>query len=138
MGIINSDEMISENENEYFDLINKKIETTKVSSSSIPQKKNNVEKNKPIKYWKNVILHFLDKQNKLGISLNEYKHFNDIIIELIPIDKFINKQIFINLKENNDFNIYFDDTEVKRNFITENDFVSKIKVRLNPKNKSLR
>ena len=68
MGIINSDEMISENENEYFDLINKKIETTKVSSSSIPQKKNNVEKNKPIKYWKNVILHFLDKQNKLGIS----------------------------------------------------------------------
>ena len=68
MGIINSDEMISENENEYFDLINKKIETTKVSASSIPQKKNNVEKNKPIKYWKNVILHFLDKQNKLGIS----------------------------------------------------------------------
>ena len=68
MGIINSDEMISENENEYFDLINKKIETTKVTASSIPQKKNNVEKNKPIKYWKNVILHFLDKQNKLGIS----------------------------------------------------------------------
>ena len=62
--MINSEEMISENENEYFDLINKKIETTKSSS----QKKNNIESNKPLKNWKNVILHFLEKQNKLGIS----------------------------------------------------------------------
>ena len=66
MGIIDSEEMISENENEYFDLINKKIETTQISTSS--PKQNNIKKNKPVKYWKNVILHFLDKQNKLGIS----------------------------------------------------------------------
>ena len=67
MGIINSEELISENENEYFDLINKKIETTKVSQTH--NRKNNItEKNKPVKYWKNVILHFLEKQNKLGIS----------------------------------------------------------------------
>ena len=67
MGIINSEELISENENEYFDLINKKIETTKVSQTQ--NRKNNItEKNKPVKYWKNVILHFLEKQNKLGIS----------------------------------------------------------------------
>ena len=58
--MINSEEMISENENEYFDLINKKIETTKSSS----QKKNNIESNKPLKNWKNVILHFLEKQNQ--------------------------------------------------------------------------
>jgi hypothetical protein len=69
MGMITSDELISENENEYFDLINKKIETTKISSNSSEQNKNNINnKNKPLKYWKNVILHFLEKQNKLGIS----------------------------------------------------------------------
>ena len=68
MGMINSEEMISENENEYFDLINKKIETTKVSITPLNQKKNSTEKNKPVKYWKNVILHFLEKQNKLGIT----------------------------------------------------------------------
>ena len=69
MGMITSDELISENENEYFDLINKKIETTKISSTSSEQNKNNINnKNKPLKYWKNVILHFLEKQNKLGIS----------------------------------------------------------------------
>ena len=69
MGMINSDEMISENENEYFDLINKKKETTKESiSSSTSQSISSTDKSKPIKYWKNVILHFLEKQNKLGIT----------------------------------------------------------------------
>ena len=69
MGMINSDEMISENENEYFDLINKKKETTKESiSSSTSQSISSIDKSKPIKYWKNVILHFLEKQNKLGIT----------------------------------------------------------------------
>ena len=42
--MINSEEMISENENEYFDLINKKIETTKSSSSP---KKNDQKKISP-------------------------------------------------------------------------------------------
>ena len=69
MGMINSDEMISENENEYFELINKKKETTKESiSSSTSQSISSIDKSKPIKYWKNVILHFLEKQNKLGIT----------------------------------------------------------------------
>ena len=57
-------ELPTENENEYFDLINKKIENeTKLTSEQV---KTNGEK--PKKYWKNVILHFLDKQNKLGIT----------------------------------------------------------------------
>ena len=78
MGMINSDEMISENENEYFDLINKKKETTKESiSSSTSQSISSIDKSKPIKYWKNVILHFLEKQNKLGITW--CKELNQII-----------------------------------------------------------
>ena len=69
MGMINSEEMISENENEYFDLINKKKETTKISiSTSSSEKENSIQNNKPRKYWKNVLLHFLEKQHKLGIT----------------------------------------------------------------------
>lgn len=69
MGMINSEEMISENENEYFDLINKKKETTKISiSTSSSEKENSIQNSKPIKYWKNVLLHFLEKQHKLGIT----------------------------------------------------------------------
>ena len=64
MGNLISEHTISENENEYFDLINKKIENeTKITSDEII----NIG-NKPKKYWKNVILHFLYKQNKLGIT----------------------------------------------------------------------
>ncbi len=64
MGNLTIDEAPTENENEYFDLINKRIENeTKITSQ---QTKNTGEK--PKKYWKNVILHFLDKQNKLGIT----------------------------------------------------------------------
>ena len=64
MGNIISEEIESENEKEYFDLINKKIETeSKINSDQAI----NIG-NKPKKYWKNVILHFLDKQYKLGIT----------------------------------------------------------------------
>ena len=64
MGSIISEELESENEKEYFDLINKKIETeTKINYDQVI----NIG-NKPKKYWKNVILHFLDKQYKLGIT----------------------------------------------------------------------
>ena len=64
MGNLSLYELPTENENEYFDLINKKIENeTKLTSQQV---KNNGEK--PKKYWKNVILHFLEKQNKLGIT----------------------------------------------------------------------
>ena len=64
MGNFAVDEAVSENENEYFDLINKRIENeTKITSDQVI----NIG-NKPKKYWKNVILHFLDKQYKLGIT----------------------------------------------------------------------
>ena len=64
MGNLSFSETSTENENEYFDLINKRIENeTKMTSDQAI----NIG-NKPKKYWKNVILHFLDKQNKLGIT----------------------------------------------------------------------
>ena len=54
----------NENENEYFDLINKRIENeAKINHEQII----NIG-NKPKKNWKSVILHFLDKQYKLGIT----------------------------------------------------------------------
>ena len=64
MGNLPLSETVTENENEYFDLINKKIENE--TKSTFDQTKN--IGNKPKKYWKNVILHFLDKQYKLGIT----------------------------------------------------------------------
>ena len=64
MGNLSLYEVPTENENEYFDLINKKIENeTKLTS----QQNKNIDE-KPKKYWKNVILHFLEKQYKLGIT----------------------------------------------------------------------
>ena len=64
MGNLSLSETVTESENEYFDLINKRIENeTKITSDQVI----NIG-NKPKKYWKNVILHFLDKQNKLGIT----------------------------------------------------------------------
>ena len=64
MGNLPLSETVTENENEYFDLINKKIENE--TKSTFDQTKN--IGNKPKKHWKNVILHFLDKQYKLGIT----------------------------------------------------------------------
>ena len=64
MGNLSLSETVTEKENEYFDLINKRIENeTKMTSNQAI----NIG-NKPKKYWKNVILHFLNKRNKLGIT----------------------------------------------------------------------
>ena len=86
MGNFINEEINTENENEYFDLINKKIENeTKINYDQII----NIG-NKPKKYWKNVILHFLDKQYKLGITWCKELHQ---IIKTYPFSsetKFIN------------------------------------------------
>ena len=58
------DEETSDCENEYFDLIHKKKE----KDSKITQEQEKDSKNKTNKFWKDVILHFLEKQYKLGIS----------------------------------------------------------------------
>ena len=63
MGNLSTEEE-PENANEYFDLISKKIENeSKIASNQIINKESKLKKN-----WKNVILHFLDKQNKRGIT----------------------------------------------------------------------
>ena len=80
-------ELPTENENEYFDLINKKIENeTKLTSEQV---KTNGEK--PKKYWKNVILHFLFKQNKLGITWCKE------LYELIKTYQFSSERKFIDV-----------------------------------------
>ena len=53
----------SENENEFFDLIDQKIK----KESEISKNRTNYEE-KPKKNWKNSLLHYLEKQSKLGIS----------------------------------------------------------------------
>ena len=87
MGNISLGEQITENENEYFDLINKKIETeSKITSDQVI----NIG-NKPKKYWKNVILHFLDKQYKLGITWCKELH------QIINAYQFTSEQKFISV-----------------------------------------
>ncbi len=85
MGNLTLGEPISENENEYFDLINKRIENeTKITSEQVI----NIG-NKPKKYWKTVILHFLDKQYKLGITWCKELH------QIIKTYQFTSEQKFI-------------------------------------------
>ena len=88
MGNLSIDEEeVTENEKEYFDLINKKIENeTKIDSSQVKSKDN-----KPKKYWKNVILHFLDKQYKLGITWCKELH------QIIKTYQFSSERKFIDV-----------------------------------------
>ena len=73
-------------------------------------------------------------QNKMNIRINNYKEFSEtytpIEIEIIPgQNKYGN---FINFTQNNIdfFHIYFNNEpeEIKRNYINENDKISKIKI----------
>ena len=72
-------------------------------------------------------------QNKLGVSIKDYKDYNEIIIELIPtkVDRYEN--IFINKTNDNSpfIHIFFNDnfeSEISRNYITSSDNVRKIKI----------
>ena len=84
---IKEEEEVTENENEYFDLINKKIEDeTKIASNQVKTKDT-----KQKKYWKNVILHFLDKQYKLGITWCKELH------QIIKTYQFSSERKFIDI-----------------------------------------
>ena len=72
-------------------------------------------------------------QNKLGITNEDYKKYNQIIIELILNDHIkTNNNIFINLENKNKyfFHIFFGDSDVEteRNYIDSDDKISKIKI----------
>ena len=83
-------------------------------------------------------------QERLEITLNEYKKYKnriEIIITPIPIEDLKEgKNIFININENKSFyHIYFNNgrEEAKRNYITKEDKVTKIRVLLECGIKSL-
>ena len=85
---------------------------------------------KIIKYNKNI-------QNRLKIKYKDYiKEYYETEIEIIPkkqIDKNINKNYFINIQYmylKAHCHIYFNDDkiEAKRTYLTNNDYVSKIKI----------
>ena len=86
---------------------------------------------KIIKYNKNI-------QKKFDIGINDYKKFEKIEIELIPICK-ENKNIFINNNENREFyHIYFNDgkNEIKRNYFRKNYNIKKINIKIDKNIKS--
>ena len=79
-----------------------------------------------IKYNKNI-------KDRLNISIKDYKDFSEtyssIEIEIKPVKNEYGK--FINMSENEIYyHIYFNDNkeEIKRNYLNENDNVSKIKI----------
>ena len=87
-----------------------------------------------IKYNKNL-------QEIFNITLNNYIHYDDIEIELIPTDYITEKNIFINLIDNRSyFHFYFNDNdeEVKENYIPKKEKIEKIRVSLNCQIKSFK
>ena len=91
---------------------------------------NNLYKNKIldlIKYNKKI-------QKRLNIDINDFKNYNELIeIEIIPVKNDISFSQFINIskeKDENYYHIYFDDdtSEIKRNYLIEEDNVSTIKI----------
>ena len=80
-----------------------------------------------IKYNKNI-------KSRINISINDYKEYSGIYSSIeIEIKPIINEyDTFININEDNDeyYHIYFNDNkeEIKRNYLNENDNVSKFKI----------
>ena len=73
-------------------------------------------------------------------SIENYKSYNDIEIELIPNEKLYEGDLFINyIDERRFFHIYFNnsDEEIRENYITRKEKISKIKVVLDSKITSL-
>ena len=79
---------------------------------------------KLIKYNKKI-------QNRLEIGVNDYKKFNQIEIEIIPINREDNNK-FINIQDEDKsyFHIYFNDDkkEIKTKYFTKYDKINKIKI----------
>ena len=81
-------------------------------------------------------------QKKLDIDLYDYKnYYEEIEIELIPIMKEF-QNFFINIREGiwHYYHIYFNDNEkeIKRNYFTKKDNVSKIKIIIDNEIKSFK
>ena len=80
-------------------------------------------------------------QKSTKTSINDYKSFHNIKIELIPTENFKVGDIFINfIDERSSFHIFFDnsDEEIKLNYFTKIEKISKIRITLDTNIKSLR
>ena len=91
-----------------------------------------------------LIIHNKKLQSKLNISIDTYiKYYNQIEIEIIPDKNPINNNNkFINIMDERDksfYHIYFnnENVEIKRNYFTINEDVSKIKVLIDMEVKSI-
>jgi len=88
-----------------------------------------------------LIQHNKEFQRNANKTLNDYKTFRDIEIELIPDDNLSGGETFINfIDERSFFHIYLNDNEEesKENYITKKQKIYKIKVILGHQIKSLR
>ena len=95
---------------------------------------NNLHKNKLLlisKYNKRI-------QNKLNLSIKDYKEFSNIEIEIIPTKDKYGKFINVNEGYKKYCHTYFNDNkkEIKRNYLNENEDIEKIKIVLDYQIKS--
>ena len=95
----------------------------------------NIHKNK----WLEILKYNKKLQKRLNLSINNYKEYSQLYssieIELkVLCDKDRFNYKFINLSDNDKeyYHIYFDDEkeEIKRNILTEEDKVKKIKIKI--------
>ena len=77
-------------------------------------------------------------QKRLNISINDYKEYSKIEIELTLDDNKYGKFINISDKEKEFYHIYFDNSneEIKRNYLEENEKVKIIKIKIDYQIKS--
>ena len=77
-------------------------------------------------------------QKRLNFSINDYKKFGPIEIELKPVPKKAGNFINISDEEKKYFKIYFDNSneEIKKNYLEENENVKIIKILINYQVKS--
>ena len=81
----------------------------------------NIFKNLNQKIKLNLIKYNKEIQKKINISIKDYQIYNEIEIEIIPTNKIIGREIFINIEEKykTNFVIYFDNKIENRNYITD-------------------
>ena len=88
-----------------------------------------------------LISHSKELQKKLNLSIKDYKNYSEIDIELKLIDNIENGTDFVNpeFKYRNSLHIYFNDElkDQKRIFVKQNEKVSKIKIVIDYKVKTL-
>ena len=91
-----------------------------------------------------LIIHNKNLQNKLNISIDTYaKYYNQIEIEIIPDKNKRNKNEFIYIMDEEDksfYHIYFNEEkeEIKRNYFTKDEDISKIKILIDMEVKSIK